>query len=93
MQTKEFITRLIEQDIRHNQLINGLQNIGLTDNERYTLGIVWLVAEGMGIEEGEVPDEWLELYYTVMLNVNQYLDPKKTNFVAKKLYDKLTKIT
>lgn len=74
METREFITRLIEQDIKHNQLINRLQSIGLSDNERYALGIVWLVADAMGIEEGEVPDNWLEMYYSVMLNVDQYLD-------------------
>lgn len=92
MQTREFITWLIEQDIRHNQLMNGLQEIGLTDNERYTLGIVWLVAEAMGIEEGEVPDKWLELYYSVMLNIDKHLDTTKFNFVAEKLYEKLVKL-
>jgi hypothetical protein len=55
MEKREFIIKLIEQDIKHNQLTNGLEEIGLYDNERYTLGIVWLVADMMGQEEGEVP--------------------------------------
>ncbi|NOQ72015.1 MAG: hypothetical protein GQ574_08440 [Crocinitomix sp.] len=92
MEKREFIINLIEQDIKHNQLLNGLYEIGLTDNERYTLGIVWLVADMVEQEEGEVPDSWLELYHSVMLNIDKHLDPNKFNFVAEKLYDKLIKL-
>lgn len=92
MEKREFIIKLIEQDIKHNQLTNSLEEIGLTDNERYTLDIVWLVADALGQEEREVPDNWLELYYSVMLNIDRQLDSSKFNFVAEKLLERLTKL-
>ncbi len=92
MEKREFIIKLIEQDIKHNQLVNGLEELGLNDNEKYTLDIVWLVADVMGIKEGEVSDKWLELYYSVMINISSILHPTKFNFVAEKLYEKLIEL-
>ena len=33
MEREKQIVKLIAQDIKHNQLTNGLEEIGLTDNE------------------------------------------------------------
>jgi len=46
---RENIITLLEQDIKHNQLLNGLEEIGLTDNDKYTLSIDLLVADINGL--------------------------------------------
>lgn len=90
---KEHIIALIIEDINHNQLLNGLEDIGLTDNEKYTSGIVWLVADMMNIEKGKVPENWLETYYSTMLNVLHNLDPDQRKDLAEKLFQKLLSLT
>ena len=40
----DIIRLLILQDIKHNQLLNGLYSIGLYDNEHYALDIVGVVS-------------------------------------------------
>ena len=57
---KDKIITLLEQDIKHNRLLNGLEEIGLTDNDKYSLSIDLLVANMMGYPETKVPDKWLE---------------------------------
>lgn len=54
MGTTQIIT-LIAQDIKRYVPINGLDSIELTDNDRYTLGIDFLVADMMGYQDGKVP--------------------------------------
>jgi hypothetical protein len=66
---RDKIIKLITEDIKHNQLLNGLDNIGLRDDDRYTLSIDLLVADMMGHPETKVPDKWLEAYHQTMLSI------------------------
>lgn len=89
---KEKIITLIAEDIKHNQLVNGLNSIGLTDNDQYTLNIVWIVAEMMGKPKGKVPDEWLDIYHQTMLLIPHDLAPKEAQRLANNLFDALSSI-
>ncbi len=51
---KKIIKKLLIADIKHNQLINGLYNIGLMDNDKYTLNLDFIVAELMGVKNGNI---------------------------------------
>jgi len=89
---RDNIIKLIEQDIKHNQLLNGLNEIGLTENERYTLDIVWLVADMMGIEKTKLSERWLDLYHSTMLNIPHNLSPKEVHSKAIILLNDLSNI-
>jgi len=86
---REIIIKLIEQDIKHNQLLNGLNEIGLTDNERYTLDIVWIVADMMGIDKTKLSERWLDLYHSTMLNIPYDLTTKERRDIATSLLNNL----
>ena len=51
---EKIIKKLLIADIKHNQLINGLYNIGLRDNDKYTLNLDFIVAELMGLKNGNI---------------------------------------
>ena len=89
---KDKIITLLEQDIKHNQLLNGLEEIGLNDNDRYTLSIDLLVADMMGYPESKVPDKWLEAYHKLMLTIPYYIDSKEAHRRAVILFDVLSHI-
>ena len=85
---KEIIIQILVADILHNQLLNGLNSIGLTDNDKYTLELDILVAEMMGITKGHIPDSWFSIYHCVMLNINHTTNPKQE---AERMYTLLLK--
>lgn len=63
---EDIVKHLIKQDIKHNQLLNGLNELGLYDNEKYTLDIVGVVGTILGIHLNEYK---VDYYHTTMLKV------------------------
>ncbi len=86
---EKLIKKLLVADIKHNQLINGLYNIGLMDNDKYTLDIDFVVAELLGITKGNVPDEWLDTYHSSMLNLQSTMTDDEIGMLAEELYSRL----
>lgn len=76
---REKIIKLIAEDIKHNQLLNILYEVGLTDNDRFALSIDLLVADMMGYPETKVPDSFLEAYHKTMLAVPSNIDAKEAH--------------
>lgn len=89
---KDKIIQLITEDIKHNQLLNGLDKIGLRDDDRYTLSIDLLVADMMGHPETKVPDKWLEAYHQTMLAVQHDIDAKEARRRAVLLFAVLSSV-
>lgn len=87
---RDKIIRLIAEDIKHNQLLNGLNKIGLTDNDRYTLSIDLLIADMMGFPKGKVPDSFLKAYHQTMLSIPHDMTSKEAQRQAIKLFDTLS---
>lgn len=89
---RDKIIALIVEDIKHNRLLNGLDSIGLNDNDRYTLSLDLVIASMMGYSKGKVPDKWLEAYHKTMLSVTQNLTTKEAQSRAITLFDALSNI-
>lgn len=66
MDQKELILQLIQQDLKHHQLIHGLRQLGLQDDGLYNLNILPIVARLMGVPEGEIAEEWAAIYLDSM---------------------------
>ena len=89
---RDKIIVLITEDIKHNQLLNGLNSIGLTDNDRYTLSLDLVVADMMGYPETKVPDKWLDTYHKTMLSIPYNLTSKEAQTRAVILFETLSAI-
>lgn len=71
MNNKELIINLIQQDLKHNQLLSGLEKIGLGVELHY-LRILEIVSKLMNVPDGEVDDLWSELYIKFMQEAIQF---------------------
>ncbi len=89
---RDKIIALLVADIKHNQLLNGLDSIGLNDNDRYTLSLDLVIADMMGYPKGNVPDKWLETYHKTMLFVPNNLTHKEAHNQAIELFESLSSI-
>jgi hypothetical protein len=67
---EEIIIHLIAQDMKHQYLISGLEQLGFTGGEKHDLDIVSVVANLMGIEKGKRTDRWTETYTKHVYNIN-----------------------
>jgi hypothetical protein len=70
MNPQQLIVHLIRQDLRHHQLILGLEALGLSVEMHY-LELHGVIAQLMGIE-GELSNEWLDTYMRCMERAPQY---------------------
>jgi len=62
MNNKELIITLIKQDMKHNQLVLGLQQLGLSCDDYHYLQIYRIIAELMGYKKGVIDEKWLGIY-------------------------------
>lgn len=62
MENKDLIIWLIQQDLKHSQLMQSLRQIGLDDGGLHTLDIMSIVARLMHVPEGKVSDLWGGIY-------------------------------
>ena len=66
MPNKQLIISLIQQDLKHSQLIVGLDQLGLEASERHCLQLLDIVAKLMQVPEGVVEFDWGRVYITYM---------------------------
>jgi len=59
MDTEELIIQLIQQDMKHQQLVEYMLKAGF-ESYMHELDIPNMIAELMGMKD--VPDEWMEIY-------------------------------
>ena len=67
---KALIVQLIQADLKHNQLVGGLQSIHL-ETDMYFLGLHKAVAQLMGIT-GDIPDQWFAIYDHYLENAHRH---------------------
>ncbi|WP_438712057.1 hypothetical protein ACSTS3_06200 [Aquimarina muelleri] len=72
MKNKELIIELIQQDLKHSQLLYGLDEIGLCGTELYFLEISEIVYRLMNVSSGEMGDHWMETYMNFMRDTVNY---------------------
>jgi hypothetical protein len=66
MSNKELIISLIQQDLKHSQLVSGLDNIGLEASEKHCLQLLDIIAELMKVPEGNLEFDWGRMYVSLM---------------------------
>ena len=66
MSNKELIISLIQEDLKHCQLIVGLDELGLQASDKHCLGILDIVANLMQVPKGNLQFDWGRTYITYM---------------------------
>lgn len=65
MKNKELLIDLIQQDLKHNQLIMGLDKIGLEGSEMHNLRILEMVSKLMKVPKA-LQEDWTNAYMLCM---------------------------
>ena len=63
MNKELLIENLIIQDLRHMQLLYGLESIGFTEDGYHDLELSYIIAELMGMRGEEFIDPFFSLYW------------------------------
>tara|TARA_B100000678_G_scaffold243415_1_gene215042 strand:- start:22 stop:324 length:303 start_codon:yes stop_codon:yes gene_type:complete len=71
MKTALLINRLIQQDLKHNQLLAGLEALGFTDNGLQHLGIHALIEKLMEVPP-EAHNNWATVYFNFLERAQYY---------------------
>lgn len=66
MPNKELIISLIQQDLKHSQLILGLDDLGLAASDKHSLEMFDIIADLMQVPEGHLESEWARIYLSYM---------------------------
>ena len=66
MSNKELIIKLIQQDLKHCQLVVGLDQLGLEASDKHCLELLDIVADLMQVPEGSLEFDWGRVYVTYM---------------------------
>ena len=93
MNKRELIIRLIEQDLRHNQLVLGLNKMELDSADFHELEISRIIGKLMGIPYGQLDDQWGNIYDSFMEQSLHYpVNEAKTRLkpLAEACYEQLT---
>ena len=92
MDNRYLILQLILQDLKHNQLTEGLRRLGLEDSGLYCLDILSIIERLMKVPEGETQDRWGAVYVSFLNEAHQYKVSdlgKELKPLAEKCYDML----
>lgn len=68
---KSLIIKILVQDMKHEQLINGLKDLGF-ESDLHGLELVSIVAELMGAPELKSNSEWFDGYMNFLSMADQY---------------------
>ena len=66
MSNKDLIINLIQQDLKHCQLILGFDDLGLEASDKHSLEMFDIVADLMQVPEGHVESDWARVYLAYM---------------------------
>jgi len=72
MKTKELVISLIQQDLKHTQLIAGLDNLGLEASDKHHLQILEIAAKLMKVPEGDIDDNWGQVYNSLLQEAKHF---------------------
>ncbi len=81
---KDLIVRIILQDLKHNQLIKSLRDLGFDDSGVFSLDLLSIVAGIQEIPEEKLSEQWVAIYQNLM--------DKSTNFPASDLGTELKEL-
>jgi len=95
MSDKELIISLIQQDLKHCQLILGLDGLGLEASDKHSLEIFDIIADLMQVPEGQVESNWAGVYLSYMsecseVEIQHMTTPMKPYAIS--CYDELCEV-
>ena len=96
MSEKELIINLIQQDLKHSQLVSGLDKLGLEASNKHCLELLDIIAKLMNVPEGHIEMDWGKKYVQLMSeSVNFDIEDtgKKLRVYAISCYRELLKIS
>jgi len=83
MNNKELIISLIQQDLKHSQLVIGLDKLGLGASDRHCLQLLDIIAKLMNVPEGNVEIDWGKRYISLMsASVNFDIQSNSDDFLS-----------
>lgn len=68
---KQLIIELLVQDMKHEQLIDGLYKLGFS-SDLHGLNISGVIAELLGIKEADISWDWFEIYMDFVGQAKHY---------------------
>ena len=68
---KQLIISLLQQDLKHYHLVRGVERLGFIHEDKQTLTLMDMVAECMGIKQGNISNEWISAYVAFMEDASQ----------------------
>lgn len=95
MKNKELLIDLIQQDLKHNQLVIGLDKIGLEGSEMHNLRILEMVSKLMKVPKA-LQEDWTNAYMLCMEEAVNYQITNRGESLknlAEVTYNKLKLIT
>jgi len=72
MSNKSLILQLIQQDLKHHQLTQGLNQLGFDDSGVHCLDILSIVSDLMKVPGGKAQDKWGHVYVSFMHQAHEY---------------------
>ena len=95
MSDKELIISLLQQDLKHSQLISGLDQLGLDASNHHCLELLDIIADLMNVPKGNIEINWGKKYVSLMSETVK-LDAKESakhfRAYAEFCYDELFEI-
>ena len=92
MTQKELIIKLIQQDLKHSQLVYGLDQLGLNASDKHCLELLDIIACLMKVPEGQLEVVWGKKYVSLMTEAVHFdieKTPRKLNAHAESCYKAL----
>lgn len=80
---KQIIITLIQQDLKHHQLTNGLRSMGF-NSDLHTLNIIEVVADLIGVSEEEISEIWMDSYFSFLDQAHLYLKEGRSYYLWRK---------
>ena len=62
MSNEDIIISLIQMDMKHNQLVGSLEDIGLNGDGLFELGALEIISKLMEVQEGRIDDHFGTIY-------------------------------
>lgn len=72
MTRKKLIISLIQQDLKHSQLVTGLDQLGLDASNKHYLELLEIIADLMNVPEGHVEIVWGKMYVSLMAETEHF---------------------
>jgi len=72
MSNEDIIIKLIQMDMKHNQLLSGLEAIGLEGGGLFDLGALEFISKLMEVPGGKIDDRFSAMYISFLKEAPNY---------------------